>query len=118
MGSAASFQISAAAELVGHEVAEQVLQNSSWPSKAEALLQKKSSLLGEGLLTAGNPAIICAYSLIRAGYRKTQESISVSRQNQIKQYIKKNNVIRNVKGLQQLTEAKHTHRSSLKKKIP
>jgi len=29
MGSAASFQISAAAELVGHEVAEQVLQNSS-----------------------------------------------------------------------------------------
>lgn len=68
--SAASFQISAAAaEMVGHEVAEQVLQNSFWPSK-EAFAPEKTSLLQESLLTTGNPAIICAYSAIRAGCRK------------------------------------------------
>lgn len=97
MWSVASFQISAV-EVVGHEVAEQVLQNSSWPSEEEAFAPEKSSLLEESLLTAGNPAIIRAYSVIRAGCRKTQESISMSRQNQIKPHTKKN-IIRNVKGL-------------------
>lgn len=87
--SAASFQISAAAaEMVGHEVAEQVLQNSFWPSK-EAFAPEKTSLLQEKPVDNRESCYHLCLLSNQSWLQKTQESISMSRQNRIKPYIKK-----------------------------
>lgn len=75
--------------MAGHEVADEFSQNNLSSSKEEAFASEKAGLLEESLLTAGNPAIICACSVTGGGCRKTQGSISISQnKNQIRKYIK------------------------------
>jgi len=86
------------------------------PAKTMHLLQKKSSLLEESLLAAGNPVVLRAYSVMRASCRKTQESISMSREweiNQIKTHIQKLTSSKMWRAWQQLTEAPNKYSSSL-----
>lgn len=75
--------------MVGHEIADELLQNHVSSSKKELFASEKVSLLEESLLTAKNPAIICACSVIRAGCREKHWDLSPSaKPNQIREYIK------------------------------